>query len=323
MGYTLKAATEHEFHLTKLDTGEYAFGTYQYQSTVRSSFNLPFTQQVERDLYKVGIDIESIETEYNPGQMEMSYKPAFGIRSADNAHTYKTAVKEIARQYNYNANFMSKPDPGEHVGSGAHLNHSLWDADGKVSLFYDANGAYHLSDVAQHWIAGILEHAPALTLLSAPTINCLGRYQLGSWSPVNATWGLDNRSCVIRAKVSDQNGTYLENRLPASACNSYISLAGMIVAGIDGIQRKLPLPEPIKGSAYDSKYLEPSSGIARLPTNMKDALKAFVEDKVVTDALGLDFVRAFVACKVHEMECEATAKATGDSGWEKKYYSYF
>ncbi|XP_072051826.1 lengsin-like [Amphiura filiformis] len=321
MGYSLMAAHEHEFYLETLDTKKPAFETYHFQSTIRSSFNLPFTQQIERDLFVAGVDIESIEVEYCPGQMEISYSPTFGIRAADNAHTYRTAIKEIARQHNYRATFMTKPDPKALVASGAHLNHSLWDADGKVSLFYDADAQYGLSKVGQHWMAGILEHAPAITLLSAPTINCLSRYQLNSWSPVNNTWGLDNRSCLLRAKVSDQNGTYVENRLPGAGGSPYLSLTGMIIAGMDGIERKLPLPEPVNGSAYDKKNL-PSTGVKGIPNTMKGALDEFLKDKVIIEALGSEFIQVFVALKKHEMKCQEDAKAKGDVDWEKNYYSY-
>ncbi|XP_072013673.1 lengsin-like [Amphiura filiformis] len=321
LGYSLKAAHEHEFLLQKEGTKEPAFDTCQHNSTYRSSFNLPFTQQIGLDLPEAGVDIESIETEYSPGQMEVTYAPTFGIRAADNAHTYKTAIKEIAREHGYFASFMTKPDPSGIVGNSAHLNHSLWDADGKVSLFYDADAPYGLSKVAQHWMAGILEHAPAITLLSAPTINCLGRYQPDSVAPTKATWGLDNRSCLLRAKVTDQRGTYIENRLPGSGGSPYLSLAGMIIAGIDGIQRQLPLGDPINGNAYEDKNL-PSTSIKTIPNAMREALDELLKDKVVMEALGSDFVRAFSAAKMHEMKCQEDAKANGETDWEQNYYAY-
>ncbi|XP_072044495.1 lengsin-like [Amphiura filiformis] len=257
--------------------------------------------------------------------MEITYKPAFGIRAADNAHTYKTAIKEIAYQHNYKAQFMTKPTPDSLYGkgdrcNGAHLNHSLWDADGKTAMFYDASSSTGLSNVAQHWMAGILEHAPAITLLHSPTINCLGRHRMGSMAPKNATWGFDNRTCLLRVKLADQTSTYIENRLGSSAGSPYLSLAGLIIAGIDGIQRQLPLPKPITGSAYEETNLPP--GTSRLPNTMKDAIQAFLEDKVVTEALGSDFVKAFIAAKMHEMQCEENAKAKGYEHWETNYYAF-
>ena len=137
LGYSLLLAHEHEFSLIDKATHKPAFETLQWNATSRSSFNLDFTQQIGHDLPIAGVDIESIETETVPGQMEITYKPAFGIRAADNAHTYKTAIKEIAFQHNYKAQFMTKPQPDQRSRcNGAHLNHSLWDANGKTAFQY-------------------------------------------------------------------------------------------------------------------------------------------------------------------------------------------
>ena len=267
LGYSILSAHEHEFYVVDSATKKPAFETRQWNATSRSNFNLDFTQQLGHDLPLAGVDIECIETEYNPGQMEIPYKPAFGIRAADNAYTYKVAIKEIAQQHNYIASFMTKPITSEAQGNGAHLNHSLWDADGKNNLLYDESSPTGLSTLAQHWMAGILAHGPAITLLHSPTINCIKRHQLDSWSPANTTWGFDNRSCLLRVKIAGPKGTYIENRLGSSAGSPYLSLAGMIIAGIDGIQRQLPLPKPVNGSAYVEKNVP--SGTIRLPNNMK------------------------------------------------------
>ena len=125
-GYSLLTAHEHEFLLTHVDTKKPAFNSYQWNATARSSFNPAFTQQIDQDLKVAGVDVESIETENAPGQMEVTYKPAFGLRAADNAHTFRTAIKEIAQKYKYTASFMTKyPVDGLHPNS-THLNHSLW-----------------------------------------------------------------------------------------------------------------------------------------------------------------------------------------------------
>lgn len=243
--------------------------------------------------------------------------PAFGIQAADNAHTYKISIKEIALDHGYQAVFMTKPWPDQ-VGSASHFCHSLWDVDGKIPLLYDPNDPNGLSEVAQHWMGGILHHAPAISLLMAPTVNCVSRYQIDSWAPYNATWGYDNRSCYLRVKVNGASGTYIENRAGASGSNPYLSLAATVAAGIDGVQRNIKLPKEVTGSAYDAHEIP--AGTARIPNTMKDALKTFLEDKVITEALGEDFVKVFTACKHHEMKLEAEALAKGDKDWEHKLY---
>ncbi|XP_072013413.1 lengsin-like [Amphiura filiformis] len=322
LGYSLLAAHEYEFTLFKHGTRIPAFDSYQWNATARSTFNPAYTKQILRQLPLVGIDIETVENECIPGMMEVTYKPAFGISAADNAHTFKAAMKEIAKQHNYVANFMTNPDPAssEYSCKATQLNHSLWDGDGKTALFYDASSPTGLSTVAQHWIAGILAHAPATTLLYCPTINCVKSLQPNSFLPINATWGFDNRSCFLRVKRQGPHRTYIENRLGSGAGSPYLSLAGLIIAGIDGIQSQLQLPKSVTKSAYEEKNLPP--GTSRLPNTMKDAIQAFLEDKVVTEALGSGFVKAFISAKMHEMQCEENAKAKGDEHWEENYYAF-
>ncbi|XP_072048559.1 lengsin-like [Amphiura filiformis] len=319
LGYSLLAAHEHEFPIFKHGTRIPAFDSYQWNATSRCTFNPAYTKQILRQLPLVGIDIQAMENEGSPGTMEVTYKPVFDICAADHAHTYKAAMKEIAQQHNYVASFMTNPAPASSIKS-AQLNHSLWNRDGKTALFYDASSPTGLSTVAQHWMAGILAHAPAITLLLCPTINCIKCLQPNSFMPINTTWGFDNRSCLLRVKRQGPHRTYIENRLCGSAASPYLSLAGMLIAGIDGIQRQLPLPKPVTGSAYEDKNLP--SGTSRLPNTMKDAIQAFLGDKVVIEALGSDFVKAFIAAKMHEMQCEENAKAKGDEHWEENYYAF-
>ena len=317
LGISLLSAHEHEFYLVHRDTNKPVNDDHRIRATERNNQDMKFTNQIARDLPEVGVDIECLETEYGPGQLEISYLPAFGIRAADNAHTYKASIKEIAYQHNYRAVFMTKPWPDE-VGSAGHFCHSLWDVEEKTPLLYDPNDPMGLSDTAKHWMAGILEHAPAIGILMAPTVNCVSRYQLNSWAPYNATWGHDNRSCFLRVKVNGAKNTYIENRAGASGANPYLSLAATIAAGIDGIERKLSLPKEVTGSAYDDKEIPP--GTACIPNTMKEALKAFLDDKVITKALGDEFVKVFTAAKVHEMKLQEEALANGKTDWERKLY---
>ena len=118
--------------------------------------------------------------------------------------------------------------------------------------------------------------------------------------------------------MNGERGTYVENRLGASACNPYLCLAATVAAGIDGIQRQMKLPPPIKGDAYDEKNLPPKT--QTLPNDMKTALEYFTNDDAIREALGEDFCRCFGAIKLHEMKLEAEAKAKGDEDWERNMY---
>ncbi|XP_041454418.1 lengsin-like [Lytechinus variegatus] len=313
----LWSAHEHEFFIVDRETMKPVEDKGKCMGFLGLSFYDSFLQQVIADLPKAGVDIENYQLEAGVGQMEITYRPEFGIKAADTATTFKMGIKEIALRHGYIASFMTKPWPDE-LGSSAHYCHSLWDAEGKIPKLYDSSSPTGLSEIGQHWVAGLLAHARAITIFMAPTTNCLKRFKRDSWAPWSATWGPDNRSCSIRVKLDGAKGTYIENRIGASACNPYISMAATIAAGLDGIIKKLPLPEGIDG-ARDG-YSNLPEGIEILPNNMEEAVGSLLEDDVITDALGPEFIKCFVAVKRHEMQLEKEAMSKGNlAEWERDY----
>ena len=317
LGISLFSAHEHEFYVVDKETKKPINNDKNAHSAIR---DIPFYKlliQFMEYLPQVGVDLELVENEYGPGQLEISYKPAFGIRAADNAHTYKTSIKEIALLNGYMASFMSKPYPNE-SGSSSHFNHSLWDFNEKVPLLYNESDPLSLSEIGQHWIAGILAHAPAIEVLMAPTVNCLTRVKPHTFSPVNATWGFDNRTCDIRVKINGPEGTYIEHRAGASGCNPYLSLAATVAAGIDGIVSKLKLPPAVTGDACEEANIPPKT--PNLPTNMEDALRALTDDVTICDALGKDFIKCFTAVKMAEYKRAKEAEAKGDRDWAFNFF---
>ncbi|XP_072015727.1 lengsin-like [Amphiura filiformis] len=237
LGVSLLAAHEHEFHVVDQKTQKPLTSDMSLRSTVRTYTDPNLLDQLMTNLYKVGIDVENCETETGHGQMEITYKPAFGIQAADNAHVFKTSVKEIAQQHGYIASFMSKPS-ADHIGSSAHFCHSLWDKDGKNNLLYDVNAPNKLSELGGYWMAGILKHSPAITMLMAPTVNCYKRYGKQSYVSLASNWGIDKRYCLLRLKINGAKGTYVEDRSSGGGSNPYLTLAAIVAAGIDGIEKK-------------------------------------------------------------------------------------
>ncbi|XP_072040919.1 lengsin-like [Amphiura filiformis] len=318
LGISLLSAHEHEFYVVHRDTKKPLFDDINLRSTLRNYTDPNLVEDLLTNLYKIGINVEMCDTEYGPGQMEITYKPHLGIRAADNAHVFKATVKEICHRRGYTATFMSKPWT-DHSGSSGHFCHSLWDINGKHGLLYEPNNnSMGLSKLGQHWMAGILAHAPAISILMAPTVNCLKRLKPFTFAACNATWGIDNRTCALRLKVNGERGTYIENRMGASGCNPYLSMAAVIAAGVDGIKRELPLPDAIIGNAYDK--CTNTSDAAILPDNMRDGVKAFMEDDVIRETFGEDFQKCFVTIKMHEIHAEEEAKKGGDENWEKKMF---
>lgn len=317
MGYSLFSAHEYEFYVVDAKTREPLLKDGNLLSTLRTYTDTKLLHQLMRDLPKVGVDIESAEGEGGVGQMEITYRPAFGLRSADNAHTYKLSVKEIARQHGYMASFMSKPWPNR-SGSSSHFCHSLWDAKTKEPLVYDKDSSCGMSEVAQHWVAGLLEHAPALTILASPTVNCLSRLKPNTFAPVNSTWSIDNRTTAMRIKINGKKGTFIENRIGASGSNPYLLLAGTVIAGMDGIKRKLPLPQESTGNSYEVKSDHPCG--QDLPNTMERAVEELKADKVMVEALGPDFIKCFLAMKKKELVESRQAATNKDGEWERKMF---
>ena len=317
MGLSLFSAHEYEFYVVDPETRQPFLKDGNLLATLRTYTDTKLLHQLMRDLPKVGVDIECAEGEGGIGQLEITYRPSFGLRAADNAHTYKLSVKEIARIHGYMASFMSKPWHNR-SGCSSHYCHSLWDAKTKEPLLYDSKTSTGLSEIAQHWIAGLIAHAPALTILASPTVNCMRRLVPNTFAPITATWGFDNRTTAVRIKLNGKKGTYIENRIGASGSNPYLLLAGTVIAGMDGIRRKLPLPTEAPGSMYEADQIPP--GTAELPTNMEAAMSALESDKVMSEALGPDFMKCFLAMKQKEVEESQQALTNKDDEWEMKMF---
>ena len=317
LGFSLQSTVDYEFYVVDRITKTPLTEDTSVSSTIRNYANPEWMEDLLSYLPYMGVDVEMCDSKKGPGQMQLTYKPEFGIRAADNAHVFKTAVKEIAQRRGYIASFMSKPWTDQPDSSG-HFCHSLWDSEGSRNVLFDPKSPSGLSDIGQHWMAGILIHAPAISILMAPTVNCLRRYKKFNFVTSNATWGFDNRTCAVRVKVNGEKGTYLENRMGAGGSNPYLSMAAVIAAGIDGIQRKLPLPDKVTGSAFSEGNLPP--GTVSLPANMDEAIKAFMSDGVIREAFGTEFRNAFLALKRHEMKGEKDADEDGDKEWERKMF---
>ncbi|XP_072177884.1 lengsin-like [Diadema setosum] len=315
-GYSLFSSHVYEFYLVEEKTKEVVDKSYNYAATSRICKLEAFVNLLLACLPRAGVDVECIDSERAPGQIKVTYKPAFGVGSADNAHTFKTMVKEIARRNGYVATFMSKPWPDQR-GSASYFCHSLWSLKEHRNMIYDSTSESNLSGVCEKWIAGILSHAQAITALMAPTVNCYSRFIPSSLAPINVSWGIENCTCAIRVKVKGPKGSLIENRIPSSGSNPYIVLAATVAAGLDGLASNIPLQAGTAGDAYEQ--MDFSMEFPELPTSLEQALSVLKSDAVITDALGKDFIDFYVAAKTHE--CELAKKAsTGNDSWEEEMY---
>ncbi|MCY0898957.1 MAG: glutamine synthetase family protein [Firmicutes bacterium] len=298
-GYQALGAAELEFYIFKqYDTAGYepTWTGLQCYSEVKQGEVDELLYAIVTNLRDVGIDVEAANTEYGPGQFEVSINPGWGISQADRAFTFKAAIKEMMQQRGLLATFMTKPLNGR-SGSGSHFHHSLYDKVTGRNVFYDASDPDGLSQTVKHFIAGQLAHARALSALANPTVNSYRRLRPYTFAPSNVTWGLENRMCMIRVPGARGQGTHLENRLPGADMNPYLMMAAMYAAGLDGIRRELPCPPPIVDQdAYALVDAEP------LPRSLGEALDALNQDEPLVDLLGPEFVKSYTALKRHELQ---------------------
>jgi glutamine synthetase len=295
MGYMVRSGFEYEVYLVDAESRRPVFDGIQIFWTLRNNWDPTFMTDVLDNMPEAGIDIITANAEYGPGQLEINYAPSNGVAAVDRAFTFKNGLKEMAQQYGYLASFMTKPY-ADASASGCHYHHSLWSTREGSNAFHDPSAPDGLSTLARHWIGGQLAHAGALTALVSPTINCAKRYKLFSFAPMNATWGYEDRTAAIRIKGSRDEHTHVENRTPGAASNPYLVAAGMLAAGIDGVQRRIEPPEPTPGIAYANETAP------QLPRTLDEALGAFEADTTLHEYLGDEFVRLFLAVKRHEVD---------------------
>jgi len=322
LGYTLVSGFEYEFYVVDAKTRQAPFPGIQIFATLRNNFDEAVVYDILRNMSALGVDIITSNAEYGPGQMEINFAPAAGITAADHAFTFKNGVKELAQRRGLLASFMTKPY-ADQSANGCHYHQSLW--QGGANAFLDMNAKDGLSDVCRWWIAGQIEHAPALTAFAAPTVNCAKRFKPWSFAPSNVSWGFENRTVAVRVKATHDDATHIENRLGCGASNPYLVMASSVAAGLDGIRRKLAPKHFVDGVAYGNPSLPD------LPTTLELALDALEKDAVLKAALGEEFIKLFLAVKRHEIgKAKAAISAYGTPGfpnmvddWERAEYFEF
>ncbi|MGI6513500.1 MAG: type I glutamate--ammonia ligase [Syntrophomonadaceae bacterium] len=235
-------------------------------------------------LQDMGFEIEASHHEVAPGQHEIDFKYADALTTADRVITFRIVVRTIAQKHGLHATFMPKPIFGL-AGSGMHLNISLF-KDNK-NAFDDPSSPNGLSDVAMYFIAGVLEHAAAITAVTNPTVNSYKRLVPGYEAPLYIAWSHKNRSPLIRIPARRGIGTRLELRNPDPTCNPYLALAVILKTGLEGIKNRTLCPPSVDKNIYDMDvYAREDAGIQSLPGTLREALRELRHDKLVQEALG-------------------------------------
>ncbi|WP_298284970.1 glutamine synthetase family protein [Acidocella sp.] len=310
-GLSAFAATELEFILFR-NSYEEAWDKAYRGLTPANQYNNDYsilgTARVEPLLRKIrncmeaaGIQVENSKGECNLGQHEINFKYGPAVSTCDKHVIYKEAAKELAAEAGMALTFMAKFN--EREGNSCHTHLSLRDEAGEP-VFLGADG-HSPSPLFEAFMAGLLRHAPEITLLFAPNINSYKRYAPGSFAPTALAWGHDNRTCAFRV-LGHGRSLRVENRLPGGDVNPYLALAAMIAAGLEGIERNYPPVPLFHGNAY-------AADLPRVPATLAEAAALFAHSPFTARAFGGDVVKHYT--NMARVELEQFNKSVTD--WER------
>lgn len=321
-GFQLKVGPELEFFLFKLNGengGEehLVHDAAGYFDLATKDLAVGLKRKIVSGLEALGIPVEMSHHEVAPGQHEIDFRYNDALAIADAVMLYKYTVKTLAKEDGLHPSFMPKPVYGIN-GSGMHVHQSIWTKEGNA--FYDAKDPYTLSETARYYIAGILHHARALTAVTNPTVNSFKRLVPGYEAPVYVCWGRVNRSALIRIpRAKGKSSTRIEVRFPDPSSNPYLAFSAMLAAGLDGIEKKMALPEPVEENVYhfDDAKLK-AKYIKTLPASLHEAVNELESDEVLKKVLGSHIHERLKAAQLKDWDDFRTQVTP----WEKQRYFY-
>ncbi|MBV8940716.1 MAG: hypothetical protein JO240_03185, partial [Solirubrobacterales bacterium] len=256
---------------------------------------VPAIERIVDEARTFGIDVVTANCEYAGSQWEIVFGPSSGLAGPDTAFSFKNAAKELAHQEGLIATFMSKPFT-DSAGCGAHNHIALLERDGGANAMSDANAQWGLSKVGRSFVAGQLRHARSIYTLLAPTLNCLKRRRTHTFSPTNVSWGLEDRSALVRIKGGSAKSRHVENRAPTGLSNPYLASAALLGTGVLGVAEELDLEPPAAPPAEEDASKPP------LPTTVQESLSLLENDERIVELLGPEFVTAYTVMRRHELQ---------------------
>ncbi|MCG7508839.1 glutamine synthetase family protein [Mesorhizobium retamae] len=290
LGYEPRFALEYEFGIFHADHDLMRAGRYRElkpwghsltnYDLVRSGEYQDFAAELIRRMKSIGIGIASLVTEYGFGMYEYALTPKTALQAADEAMRAKLHLRELCAERGLVATFMTRfQPPGKESACGAHHHVSLW-KDDKPAF---AAGPNKLTPVAEKFLAGVLNRMQETHLLFRPTVNSYRRFDRGAWSPEDVAWGFENRTAPIRAITTPNDGACrFEHRAPGADINPYLSVAAILAAGCEGIEKGLPLEAPVSG---DLALLDKP----KLPRTLNASIEAFANSDFCAEAFGEAF----------------------------------
>ncbi|MFT6631238.1 MAG: glutamine synthetase [Bacteriovoracaceae bacterium] len=287
-------------------------GMYGYSVLRTSTYSDLFNEFMDY-CASLDIPIEGLHCETGPGVWEAAIEYDDALDAADKATLFKTFSKVFFQKREIMATFMARWSL-DLPGQSGHIHISPKCIKTGKNLFFDDNEGHQMSELMQHFVAGMSKYMKQFLPLTTPTINSYTRLVKGFWAPTAATWGVENRTCALRAINGSENAQRVEYRVGAADSNPYLSAAAVIAAGLCGIEEKLKLSKPIVGNAYDVQDDLPKE--MQLPSSLKESVANLKESKIAGKFFGEQFVEHFI--KTREWEVSEYEKAITD--WQLQRY---
>jgi len=320
LGFEANAAFEYEFfmfnetpasvrekgykNLTPLSPGNFGY------SMLRNSVHSDLYHQIIELSEAMDFPIEGLHTETGPGVLEAAITHDDASSAADKAALFKTFIKVWAQRNDLMATFMAKWSK-DLPGQSGHIHISLKDSKGK-SAFYDEKAEHNMSDTQRYFLAGQQRLMPEFLSMIAPTVNSYSRMVPGQWAPLDATWGVENRTTALRVIPGSEKSQRVEYRIGSADANPYLALAAALASGLYGIENKLEPFDQVKGNAYEQKHPDEIS----LPQTLHEAAVNFKQSEIAKDMFGSEFVAHYSASR--EWEEREFRKHVTD--WELQRY---
>lgn len=306
-GLQLQAAFEPEWVIGVRQGDDYVpFDESPAFSGVGMATASTIVDEIVAALEAQGLRVEQYHPEIGHAQQELTLQRTHGLAAADQHVLYRETIRSVVFRHGFFASFAPKPWPSQ-PGNGCHIHLSLWDPTGEHNLFYDESGTGELSAFGAHFLAGVLDHLPALVALTCPSYNSYLRLQPSARATAFVCYGRDNREAAVRIastfRGQERATTNLELRAADSSCNPYLALGALLAAGLDGVRWELSSAPGllVSGDPADlSDDEREARGIKVLPRSLEEAIAALEADELLLGALGEPLARAFLAVRRSE-----------------------
>ncbi|QDQ25816.1 glutamine synthetase [Chitinimonas arctica] len=321
MGFSALAALEYEFFMFRETPQSVRDKHYQNltpwtpgyfgYSVLRSSVESDYYHQLLKLCEDMDMSIEGLHTETGPGVLEAALAVDEAGAAADKAFLFKTFAKVLAQRNQLMATFMAKWSH-QFPGQSGHIHLSLKDSQTRLPVFHDPDQPHNMSKVQRHFMAGVQQLLPELMAMYGQTVNSYSRLVPGYWAPLNATWGLENRTTALRLIPGSAKSQRIEVRIGSADANPYIALAAALGAGLYGIEWQME-PEPmVEGNAYTQTFPDR----LKLPNTLWEAAQRLKQSEAAHALFGAEFVQHYAATREWE-EREFRRHVTD---WELKRY---